>query len=294
MPGTARHASLMEDSMELADHQMSRINVRGFDISEEVWHEGVLHTHVHSNAHLAIVFDGQVMERTDAGIRLIDGPSSVYFPAETCHALEFKETTTFISIDVGPERAAMVRDLFGDAPAYPLTPCVELLPLAARLRDELRRKDGGSAVALEGIALELIAQSFRLLENGRLSVPGQIREARRVIDELHATKLSLSDVASMVEMSPVRLAEGFRRSFDCTVGEYIRRKRVEHAIDLLVNSTIKLGDIALEAGFCDQPHLVRVFKAHTGMTPSRYRRAHLEVSKRPPWSPHAEAQYASA
>jgi len=279
--------------MKSSEHSVSSLKVRGFNISEEVWHAGVLKSHEHADPHLAIVFDGQVLERTNVGSRVIKGISSVYFPAKTRHELEFREKTTFISIDVGPERLDMVRDLFGDEAAYPLFPAAELLPLSARLRDELRRHDSRTTVALEGIALELLAQSSRLLGRGRVHVPGVVHRARRLIDERHANKIGLSDIAAMVDLTPVRLAESFRRAFDCTVGDYIRRKRVEHAIDLLVNSHLKLGEIALEAGFCDQPHLVRVFKAQTGMTPSRYRRACLDVSAVKE-NAHARAQFASA
>jgi AraC-like DNA-binding protein len=87
-------------------------------------------------------------------------------------------------------------------------------------------------------------------------------------------KLRLADLSRAVGVSPISLAEGFRRAFACSVGDYLRRKRVERAIEMLVGSDKSLGEIADGTGFCDQSHFVRVFKAQVGMTPSRYRRNH--------------------
>jgi len=46
---------------------------------------------------------------------------------------------------------------------------------------------------------------------------------------------------------------------------------VEFASACLRDGDASLADIALEAGFSDQPHFCRAFKEVTGMTPARYR-----------------------
>jgi AraC-like DNA-binding protein len=56
------------------------------------------------------------------------------------------------------------------------------------------------------------------------------------------------------------------------VGELIRRRRVEHACDLLAHSDLSLAEIALACGFSDQSHFSMMFKRHTGITPSKFRK----------------------
>jgi transcriptional regulator GlxA family with amidase domain len=68
----------------------------------------------------------------------------------------------------------------------------------------------------------------------------------------------------------------FRRVFRATVGEYVRRLRVDAAQRMLTNSDISLAQIALETGFADQSHLTRVFRRATGLTPKLYRALRLE------------------
>jgi AraC family transcriptional regulator len=94
-------------------------------------------------------------------------------------------------------------------------------------------------------------------------------------DRLHAdvaARPSLAELAASVGVHPVTLARAFRRSFGCTVGEYLRRLRIERAAERLASGTQPLAEIALAAGFADQSHFSNVFRRRVGMSPSVYRR----------------------
>lgn len=262
--------------IDIADHLVAYARVPGFEITEEIWEQGcVLHAHVHERPHMVVVFEGELREHEVSGSRLMDSASIVYFPPGLCHAVEFKQKTQLLSIEVDEERSTMVRELFGSAPPATFVSGAELFPLSLRIREELRNRRRSSDVALEGLILEFMALSSRLLDaRSETRVAPGIHEARRLIGEQYMKKLRLVDIAKTVGVPPMSLADGFRRAFDCSVGDYIRRKRVERAVEMLVGSDTALGEIAIAAGFCDQSHFVRVFKAHTGMTPSRYRRNH--------------------
>jgi AraC-like DNA-binding protein len=54
--------------------------------------------------------------------------------------------------------------------------------------------------------------------------------------------------------------------------EYIRKKRIEKAIELMSDRSISLTEIAYLTGFSDQSHFTRIFKKFTGSNPSEYRR----------------------
>jgi AraC family transcriptional regulator len=68
----------------------------------------------------------------------------------------------------------------------------------------------------------------------------------------------------------MHLAATFRRHYGCSLGEYLRRRRVATARELLTNPDLPLTEIAFAAGFSDQSHLTRTFKRFTGMTPLQY------------------------
>jgi AraC-like DNA-binding protein len=68
------------------------------------------------------------------------------------------------------------------------------------------------------------------------------------------------------------LAREFRRHFCCTAGEYVRRLRVDFACRALLQSDTALIEIAVNAGFSDQSHFTRTFRAAMGMAPAQFRK----------------------
>ena len=72
-------------------------------------------------------------------------------------------------------------------------------------------------------------------------------------------------------MQPPMLALSHRR-YGCTVGEYVRRLRIEFACRELSDSEKPLAFIAQNAGFFDQSHFSKTFKLLTGQSPAAYRK----------------------
>ncbi len=73
-------------------------------------------------------------------------------------------------------------------------------------------------------------------------------------------------------MHPARLARGFRRSYGESVGERLRRLRLDAARAALERPGSDLADVAQECGFADQSHLTRAFRKAFGVTPGAFRR----------------------
>jgi AraC family transcriptional regulator len=144
--------------------------------------------------------------------------------------------------------------------------------LARRMYREFRGTDAAAPLAVEGLLLELLAAVSRRGER----VPGGAAPwLEEVRDRLHAdlaARPTLAELAAEAGVHPVTLARAFRRTFACTVGEYLRRLRLERAADQLAGGSQPLAEIALTAGFADQSHFSNVFRRRTGMSPSAYRR----------------------
>ena len=82
---------------------------------------------------------------------------------------------------------------------------------------------------------------------------------------------ALVELALDIGVHPVHLARVFRKNFDCTVGEFVRRLRIERACKEIAESSAPISEIALALGFYDQSHFSNTFKRFTGMTPAAYR-----------------------
>jgi len=85
----------------------------------------------------------------------------------------------------------------------------------------------------------------------------------------------LSTLAGLAGVHRVHVARAFRDHLGCTVGDFVRRLRVQRACELLTGTTIPLSDVAMRAGFFDQSHMTRVVKRFLGVTPAALRRDYV-------------------
>ena len=143
--------------------------------------------------------------------------------------------------------------------------------LAHRLHGEFRLRDEVSRLAIESIALGVLAEASRRAARPReRPAPAWLRQARTLVEAHFAEPLRLVDVARRVgvNLAPART---FRRVHQITFAGYVRHVRIEFARRELAVSEAPLGDIAAAAGFCDQSHFSRLFKRYIGLTPAEYR-----------------------
>ena len=153
------------------------------------------------------------------------------------------------------------------------TECRYGLPvwLAKRLYDEFHRMDAVSPLIFEGLMLEMMAEVSRVEVKTSDRSPRWLAQTRDLLQGNFSDDMSLESIAKAVGIHPVHLARVFRHHYGCTVGEYVRRLRVEFACRELCLTDAPLPQIALASGFCDQSHFSRTFKKVVGLTPSMYR-----------------------
>lgn len=147
--------------------------------------------------------------------------------------------------------------------------------LARRLTAELRRDEPLSDLFVEALALELLATAARLgggQAHGRTPPPWLAR-ARDLLEASLAHTPRASAIAAEVGVHPMHLTRAFRAHYGLSLGEAVRRRRLEWALERLAASDEPIATIAAQAGFADQSHLTRQLRRHTGLTPRRYREA---------------------
>ena len=106
-------------------------------------------------------------------------------------------------------------------------------------------------------------------------IPAWAKALKEMIQDQVDTNLTLNlkNISEELNVHPAYLSREFSKYFDdLTFGNYIRKLRIEKAIDLLHSSQYALVEIAYLTGFSDQSHFTRTFKKVTGNNPSVYRR----------------------
>jgi AraC family transcriptional regulator len=229
--------------------------------------------HAHESAGFCLVLQGTYAEKY-AGKTLSCRPQTVTFsPAGERHSNLFDgggshcfimdmEPRWLAGLCEGGPRLDSPAEFAGGSLAW----------LATRLYREFCESDEASRLAIEGLALEMIAETARSSSRPRAhDAPRWLRQAKEILHAQFAERLSLAGLSSAVGVHPVYLASEFRRCYGSTIGEYLRRLRIEYACREIRASASPLTEIALSAGFSSQSHFSRTFKRHTGMTPAEYR-----------------------
>lgn len=109
--------------------------------------------------------------------------------------------------------------------------------------------------------------------------PSWVKDLKEIIqDQIDAQfTFDLKKISSDLELNPSYLSREFSKYFeDLNFGDYVRKLRIEKAINLIQNSTYTLTEIAYMTGFSDQSHFTRIFKLHTGKNPSSYKKSALK------------------
>jgi AraC family transcriptional regulator len=142
----------------------------------------------------------------------------------------------------------------------------------AQLLYEVGRSDPDSALAIESLTWEVLAQATlpqRPLAHAQK--PHWLLSAQEFLESNPRDSFGLSHLGADLGVHPVHLAATFRRFFGCSVGEYLRRVRLREARRKLADPQLSLAEVAAATGFADQSHLTRTFKRLCGMTPREYR-----------------------
>lgn len=248
--------------------------VAGFVLTETAYSPDLqISNHSHEHAYFCVVRQGSFSEIYGSKTRTCRDSTVVFHPPQEPHSNHFHggggrcfniqlDHQWLADTQTRPRTLEESSDFRGGL----------LISLGIRLYQEFHQLDEHSPLAIEGLVLEMMAETSRRHDSLRgRKVPRWLEQAREMIVAHSSEHISLVKLAEEVGRHPVHVARGFRQYHGCTAGEYIRQVRVESACRQLAESTVPLAEIALAAGFFDQGHFSRTFKRSTGLTPTQYR-----------------------
>ncbi len=252
-----------------------RLELADFTLVESLYPpNSVMPRHTHELAHISIVLQGAYTEYYGYKRRSAEPATLVMHPPDEDHHVNFHQRGAHVfSLHLKSKWLERVRDrsdvldspadFHGGVSAW----------LAVQLYRESQQMDNVSPLMIESLALEIIATTSRQTRLSERRTPRWLEQVREM---LHARACcedtSLASIAEAVGVHPVYVARQFRKHYHCTMGEYVRRLRIEAVCHKITSSNASLSEIASSTGFYDQSHLTNIFKRVTKMTPGEYRR----------------------
>jgi AraC family transcriptional regulator len=246
----------------------------GFTLTEKLFEPDRRNSnHAHANAYIEVTLEGGYILYRCHRAQTCQPWTIVYHPAGEVHSHSVPLAgVRILIVEIAQKVLPWIREccpfaeasltLEGGGPGW----------LAARLYREFIHSDEVSPLVVEALALELLADILRRkAQASPKGAPQWLRHADELIRTKFAERLTLADIARVVGIHPVNLAQEYRRRYQHTVGHQIRQLRMDYASKQILQTNSSLADIALASGFSDQSHFTVAFKNFTGTTPSAYR-----------------------
>ncbi|WP_052097006.1 helix-turn-helix domain-containing protein [Achromobacter sp. RTa] len=153
--------------------------------------------------------------------------------------------------------------------------------LVQALLPSLMRREPGDGMFIEHLTLAMVAHLLRRYGQagmrgadgraaGKLGGP-LLAKAAEYVEAHLAQNITLADIAKHCGMSRATFARAFKAAMGMTPFEWVRERRLEHAMGLLRRSDLSLADISAECGFSDQSHFARIFTRNVGLAPRAWR-----------------------
>jgi len=99
----------------------------------------------------------------------------------------------------------------------------------------------------------------------------RVRRITEFVDHHLEAPLSLQQLAHLANLSVFHFARSFEESTGLSPHQYVLRRRIDRAKQLLAGSSLSLAEIAVRCGFSHQSHFTKAFHQISGVTPTRWR-----------------------
>jgi AraC-like DNA-binding protein len=150
-------------------------------------------------------------------------------------------------------------------------------PVLATLEGILRNEECAPPCSRFAEALRLALEARREFVATAGSVrraaiaPYRLRRAIQYLDANLCGDVRLEDIASCAGLSPAHFCRQFKRALGVSPRRYVLEKRIQRAMELILNAESSLVEVALAVGFSSQSHFTVTFKKLAGIPPRQYR-----------------------
>ena len=225
--------------------------------------------HYHDNAHISFVLQGACIEKKKTSYDRMPGKIIYYSAGEPHQVMHILKPSRHINLEIEPNffEQYNVSDTALNA-ATTKNPDAKFLMI--KMYKELLAKDDFSTVSIQMLLLNLVQETKKLQYEKK--IPSWIKIVIELLHEHWDETITLQQLSTAANIHPVNISKYFPIYFSCTLGEYMRKLKIEKALGLIRSSPVSLTDVAYKCGFADQSHFIRTFKAYTDFLPAAYQK----------------------
>ena len=99
-------------------------------------------------------------------------------------------------------------------------------------------------------------------------------QIKEYLDTNYAQHITLDKLTGLTHMNKYYMAHSFAKFTGLSPIQYLNRRRLETACQLLRDTDYSVSDIAGSTGFSSQSYFTQIFRKTYGITPVKYRQSH--------------------
>jgi len=121
-------------------------------------------------------------------------------------------------------------------------------------------------------SIQLSLKSLFTTNNLSSNKPMWIKSLKEIIEDRWNEFISLDELALILNVHPVTISKYFKKYYNGSLGDYMRKVKVQKALHYLFHTNMPITEIAFTCGFSDHSHMIRVFKMYVGYNPKSIRK----------------------
>ncbi|MEN0004958.1 MAG: helix-turn-helix transcriptional regulator [Bacteroidota bacterium] len=236
-----------------------------YDIETTPWH-------YHENPYFMFVLRGNMLDCNKRAKSLLPAGSLMFNNWQEQH-YGVRHSTEASGFHVELERSwfnqnELELDLFEGSQKLD-DPHLQLL--ITKLYFEFLLSNGYSEIATELLLVQLCdaLSAKKGIENS--GIPTWVAKLKEILHE-DCTGITLKRLSKEIGVHPVHISRTVPKYFSVSLGEYIRKIKLNKATNALLQSDKSLTEIAYHAGFSDQSHFNHVFKCYYQVSPGDFKK----------------------
>ncbi len=107
-------------------------------------------------------------------------------------------------------------------------------------------------------------------------MPSWLIQLKETLDTGYAEHFSLDELSGRFHINKYQICRDFKKYLKTTPLQYINSIRLEHAKELLQNTSLQVNEISWRVGFENVNYFIQLFKRENGTTPALYRKKRIQ------------------
>lgn len=226
--------------------------------------------HAHVNPHITLLLQGGTVEKRAGGDFERLGGQTVFFYGGEPHQ---NSKTLHGSKNINLEFEAEFlneNDIEESDIEKAVKNTIHAKFLLLKAYKELITRDNFSTDTITMLTLDLLTQAPT--SEKRFNPPAWVHCIKEFLNDHWNRQVTLQELSVVTGIHPTTISKYFPKYFKCTLGEYMRRLKVDQSLSLIKKSHSSLAEVAYSCGFADQSHFTRTFKHFTGFLPHHFQK----------------------